>query len=46
LEPYRDGLLGVLAEVYALTGASRDRPILMEGLVATYLAGYEFRGQG
>jgi hypothetical protein len=44
-EPYLDPLLDLAVEVYALTGASRDRPIAMEQFVETYLAGYEFRGK-
>jgi hypothetical protein len=44
-EPFLDALLDLLVEVYALTAVSRDHPIQMEGLVETYLAGYEFRGK-
>jgi hypothetical protein len=44
-EPFLDQLLDVLVEVYALTGATRSRPIQMEGLVENYLSGYEFRGK-
>jgi hypothetical protein len=45
LEPYLDPLLDLLVEVYALTGATREQPIRMEGFVETYLGDYQFRGK-